>query len=446
MFRTVLAILLTLLAVGQVPLGIAPVSSPPSFTQVVAAPALGQMGEPSIFVDGATPAHVWTTAPGFGVWGSTDGGASFGKFVNGPFDSPSGVETSGDASLAQDADGVLYLAGLDVQDPAPRTVLPVQVSSDGGHSWALTQLLPGSSGLDCDRQWMGARGHGEAIYTANCATEVVYRTTNGGASWTGPISVANDLCIPGPVANAANGDWLFLYDDCGSVILMRSADGISWTRTIVGARSGGIHFPVVASDAAGTLYAAWDNCVGIQNSECRVYATHSADGGAHWTTPQAVSPTGVIAIYPWIVAGAAGKVDLAYYQESVTEPVRIADLAPPTMKWDVMLAQSLNANATTPSWTRVVAAAGFHQGSICTTGLACVGPQNLGVLNAPTPFDRRVYDFFEVRADAQGNALIAYPRDVPTPVGGNVGTMVDETVFTFSDLVVARQTGGTTIQ
>ncbi|MEA3202251.1 MAG: hypothetical protein QOE90_3679 [Thermoplasmata archaeon] len=452
MLRVATIAVLLLASLGITPVGQAPASAPPSFAQVLAAPMLGQMGEPSVLVDASvTPARVWATAPAFGVYGSTDGGGSYSQFAQGPFDASPAVQTNGDASMARDANGVLYLAAL--TDGSLNTITPVQVSLDGGHAWIRQQsLTPNAGTAGCDRQWIGARGNGEAILTVRCGSDIdLFRTTDAGVTWTGPVVLASDECIPGPISVGTDGAWYFLYDDCGSVIVMRSADGISWTSHAAGARANGIHFPTLAQDAAGVLYGAWDNCGGIggvASTACRVYVARSADQGAHWTTPLAVSDSGRTAVYPWIVAGAAGKVDVAFYETSGAEVLASPDLSGPTTLWDVRLAQSLDANAQLPFYATSTIAAGFHQGSICTSGLACVGPQNLGLGPYPTPYDRRVYDFFEARIDAAGNLLVAYPRDVPftdavhtSPVSVAPGKLI----FTYSDLVVAKQTGGSTI-
>jgi hypothetical protein len=88
-----------------------------------------------------------------------------------------------------------------------------------------------------------------------------------------------------------------------------------------------------------------------------------------------------------------------------------------------------------------VAVKGFHTGSVCTSGLACLGPQNLlGVGNVPTPLDRRHLDFFETAVDPAGRLFIAHPadRDLGEKYNGDF-------ILSWTDLLVARQTGGPTI-
>src|SRR5205085_2676521 len=106
----------------------------------------------------------------------------------------------------------------------------------------------------------------------------------------------------------------------------------------------------------------------------------------------------------------------------------------------VRLAQSTNANVAVPSFTTVTAVKGFHYGSICTSGLLCVGPQNLGFGNLPTPFDRRLLDFFSIASDGFGNAIVAYGKDRPFP-----GILVGDLIESWIDMNVAVQSSGTTI-
>jgi hypothetical protein len=143
------------------------------------------------------------------------------------------------------------------------------------------------------------------------------------------------------------------------------------------------------------------------------------------------------------VAGRPGKVDVAWYEATQAGglPDPGPDLGGAQTTWNVVMAQSTNGMAAAPAYALSTAVKGFHTGSICTGGLeACPGPQQVGVGNAPTPFDRRVLDFFTIDLDTYGNAVIAYPKDRPRMTGA-----VGDVVFAWCDIFVARQLTGPTI-
>jgi hypothetical protein len=308
-----------------------------------------------------------------------------------------------------------------------------------------------STAVDCDRQWTAARGHGEAVTSVRCGrVGYAWRTANAGVSWTGPFIVQSPLLLMGPLAFAPDGSlYVAFQDGTRHLSVARSADGgLTWTSRVVALDYAPVGFPVVAVDAANAVYVAYDNATQVlplpyAPLRASVLVASSANQGATWTAPTLVSAPGVTSIFPWISAGAASKVDVAWYAENF--PANPADAGPPdlglpTTTWDVVMAQSLAASAAAPAYARATAVAAFHAGSVCTSGLFCVGPQNAGVGNVPTPVDRRVLDFFELRADpATGLALIAYPQDRPT-----VGTPNDA-IFCQVDLRVAIQDGGTTV-
>lgn len=432
-----------LLVLIVAPLAVAPGSGPASFASAkVALQITG--GEPSLILDPrTTPATQYVTAPFQGVWRSTDGGVSWTQ--RSPDSFSGGPITNGDASLAVDADGVLYLSGL-TDDGQLASRVPVQVSTDGGATWIrFFYLHDSATGIDCDRQWTAARGHGEAVTTVRCGSEMwLWRTTNAGLSWTGPITVQNvdDVFTGGPITYSPDGNLYFLYFNGNSELrLARSADGgLTWTSRLVSSDGQSVSFPVVAADNLGNLYAAWEtsDILLLPPLNSVVKVATSIDDGTTWSAPRQVSSSETAAIFPWIVALAPGKVDVAFYIE---QNITSADLGGPITTWDVVVAQSTNALALVPSYSRVTAVNDFHKGSICTTGLACVGPQNLlGVGNVPTPFDRRLLDFFEMRADGAGNAYMVYPHDRPATSG-----IIGDAVFSWVDFEVARQTGGTQI-
>jgi hypothetical protein len=389
--------------------------------------------EPSIAIDPASGA-VYYTAPGPNVvWKSIDGGASWT-----PHDSPS---TEGDSDLAVDANGRVYLSGLLAAGTLDSTI-PVSTSLDGGITWARTrELVPGASGVECDRQWTAARGNGIVVTSANCDNGYkVWRSTDAADTFFAPVVVDADASVGGPLTFGSGGTLYTIFMTFSSGLrYAKSADnGVNWSSGQVTPNGSQFGFPVIEADAGGNLYAAWDEDPGTSLlGQSVVKFSRSTDGGASWSSPEVVSNPLATSLFPWISARTAGKVDVSFF---VADTRIDPNLGLPVTKWDIEVAQSLNAAGPSPTFTRDIAVNDFHTGSVCTSGLLCLGPQNLGIGNAPTPFDRRMLDFFETAVNSSGNLLIAYAKDRPFP-----GTFVGDLILSWNDLKVARQSGGPTL-
>src|SRR5437867_781676 len=158
-------------------------------------------------------------------------------------------------------------------------------------------------------------------------------------------------------------------------------------------------FVQMAIDRAGNLYYNWSQARNVTSSgegEQDIYYTFSTDGGVHWASP--IDLTGSAndsAIFSWMVAGDAGRVDLVYYKSNsgANSNVNVGQV------WNVYFGQSMNALDTGANFSGVqVSAEPNHLGGICTGGLSCSG-------------DRDLLDFFTVDVDHLGAAHIVYSDD-----------------------------------
>ena len=412
------------------------VTASPTFTDKLVE-GLQLTGEPAVRVDRTTnPATIWVLAPEVTtqVWRSTDGGATFAHLA------PTGGG-GGDSDLAVDANGTVYVADL-FDSTATAFSVPVSTSLDRGNSWARTvELAPGAIGYD--RQWIAAEGNGHVVVTArNGGVISAWKSTDAATTFGAPVDVVTDAVKSGPLVFGPGGVLYMLYTTVTEVRIAKSTNGgTTWTADAIAPLTDfELIFPVVAIDDAGNLFAVWAQGVRLVAAalEGRVYEATSTDGGSTWTSPSLVSDVNRTSIFPWVSAGAAGKVAVAFYSARYrTIPDLGAELGGPLTDWDLEVSQSLDALSPNPTWTRSTAASGFHTGSMCTTGLSCPGIQQTGFGNVPTPFDRRDLDFFGMDVDPAGNLLIAYPKDRPFP-----GEFVGDLVLSWIDVYLAVQTGG----
>lgn len=203
--------------------------------------------------------------------------------------------------------------------------------------------------------------------------------------------------------------------------------GASWTRQHVA--SLGTHnpaniFPDLAIDRAGNLYYTWSQTQGADESapalggEQDVYYAFSTTKGASWSPPiDLTGETGDSAVFPWMVAGDAGNVDLVFYKSNTGLNSNVAAVDAngnassctpdgsscfdnPSV-WNVYFSQSQNALNTGPNFKTVqISAPPNHIGQICTAGLACV-----------TGGNRNLLDFFTVDVDHLGAANVSWADD-----------------------------------
>ncbi len=174
-------------------------------------------------------------------------------------------------------------------------------------------------------------------------------------------------------------------------------------------------FTVVAVDRAGNVYVVWTERRPAQQATYTMLAV-SKDKGETWSRPIRVSrkPGTHTTTFPWLVAGARGRIDIVYYGTSAAGPS--PEEVPETSKWKVWMAQSVNALSDRPTFTEVAATPFMHRGSICTSGTGC------------DPGTRDLLDFFQVDVDRQGLANIAYTDNLNTPPdpGGDVRVPPDD--------------------
>src|SRR5207245_86855 len=111
----------------------------------------------------------------------------------------------------------------------------------------------------------------------------------------------------------------------------------------------------------------------------------SQDHGNTWKVRTIAAPSNARVLWPWMVAGDAGKVSVVYYQSNkVTDPdCAGSDNPPPT--YSLMNAEIFDAtNPGAPVNTTDAAGRPISSGGVCQGGTTCVA----------TGQDRRLGDYF----------------------------------------------------
>jgi hypothetical protein len=369
---------------------------------------------------------------GIDVWKSSDSGKSF-TYLGQPdglqIGSAMGADGvglgGGDEDIAVSPSGVVYASSLWLGSATQST------SFTGGSTWVSN---PFSSDLPLvDRQWIAPHGNSELYLT----TKQLGADLNGTVSLFVAKSFDNGITFPQvalvttPEAGVQPGDQgnitvdqkngnvytVFIGSNGNIVWLAASNDGgKTWMLKQVFAAPAGTNlaniFPVVAVDSASNVFVVFSN-------GANVFLTASTNQGASWTTPVRVNngAASKTAMGPWVTAGAAGHVNIAFWGTSA------ADANSTTASWQVFNAQSANATNAIPTITQAAATGVIHVGPICNQGLACAaGTRNLA-------------EYFAPDVGLNGEALIIYSDDKNTtsPTGAA------RTFF-------VKQTGGSTLQ
>jgi len=184
-------------------------------------------------------------------------------------------------------------------------------------------------------------------------------------------------------------------------VAISSNGGDTWHRVQVadrGANRTGNIFPEMTVDRGGNLYYTWSEDTGgaAEGGEQDIYYAYSTDGGEHWSQPIPLTQeTGDTAVFPWMVAGDPGQVDLVYYKANsgINSNIEAGQV------WQTYFAQSQNALNTGSNFKSVqITDHPIHVGSVSTGGLGGEA-------------DRSLLDFLTVDVDHLGAANVAWADD-----------------------------------
>ncbi len=257
---------------------------------------------------------LWGTA-GTGLFGSgpiatarsEDGGATW---MPGPNPADDGLTTGhGFVDIAADSSGTFHLVWLDSRDG--KQGLRYAQSKDAGQSWSKNATLKSDT---CECCWntlaLGADGSVHALFRdKNPRDMAVISSANGGSRWSEPAKVgrfnwefAGCPHVGGGLARRGSAMhalvWTGATGHGGAYHLVSGDQGQSWSAPQrlgdSDARRGDI-----ASAGPSSLAAVWDR---VGDGESTVLGATSTDGGKSWSVAKQLSPKGVNAAYPRVVA------------------------------------------------------------------------------------------------------------------------------------------------
>jgi hypothetical protein len=319
------------------------------------------------------------------MWRSTDGGAtwSYVGFMGLGVGMRSTELSISDPDLTYDAAGHIYHVSL--YNPGEAQVgLGMARSDDDGVTWTASPLEPGG-----DRPWISGRGEHEVFVAVHGS---IYRSIPGSGGI--KLEQVGNSPYGAPDTNLQVGPDGNLYHGGYTGIARSTDDGATWTElpnNMTPASSEGWQMGEPVFDDAGNLYAMWfvDSVVH--------YGVWAQDGS--WMREWTVTSLPGTHIWPWMVAGAEGRIALAWLGSLD------ADSADTSSTWHVYTAFVQDAQTQAPSWTVVDSTPdGIHNGVLCQAGVGCAGAS-----------DRRLGDFFTAAVLPDGRLGIAVAT---TTVGG----------------------------
>jgi hypothetical protein len=346
-----------------------------------------------------------------------------------------------DPAVAYDAKhGTWMITGLAIDASANGVAVTVSRSADA-LTWQNASVAVGNDGQGYDKEWIACDNSTSSGFYGTCYIEVditssgnrivMSRSTDGGVTWSAPVSPSGSPSgLGGQPLVQPNGTVVVAYSANGSAIRsFRSTNGgASWSSTtlianvsshaVAGGLRSGDGLPSAEIDAAGTIYVAWQDCrfrTGCPANDI-VYSTSA--NGTTWSTvarvPIDATNSGVDHFIPGIgvdraTSGTTTHIGLYYYFYPA------ANCSASTCQLDVGYISSANAGT---SWSAPQTVA---------------GPFGLSLI-ANTTQGRMVGDYLSCSIVA-GNAVAVFAVG-KAPSGGKA---FDEAMYSAGPLTI---TGG----
>ncbi|MEP6757955.1 MAG: sialidase family protein [Actinomycetota bacterium] len=243
-----------------------------------------------------------------------------------------GVAGQYDPVLATTMSGAIYATWMNYN------IIVFSKSTDHGATWSTPLKVSGKSWAD--KPWLGVSATGTDVYVGYESRSELQMTSshNSGTSFSAPISVNTDSSVYrypngfAVLASGANGTAIMSDSkyNGGSVKTSGPVDievwrttngGASWSKVIVDSTLfTGVNFETsstttVAADSAGKLVAEYSGATS-QGTVTRLFTKRSTDGGVTWSARTEVGTATANGSFPAIAAKGAGDFRLTYMDNS----------------------------------------------------------------------------------------------------------------------------------
>ncbi len=261
---------------------------------------------------------------------SADGGQTWAPEK--PMCTCTGVAWQYDPVLATTASGAVYATWMNAN------AIVFSKSTNHGTTWSTPLKVSGNSWAD--KPWLGVSSTGNDVYVAYESRSQLQFTSshNGGTSFSSPITVNTDSSVyryPNGFAvlsAGTNGTAVMAASKYsgGSTKTAGPVDievwrttngGTSWSKVIVdGTVFTGVDFETsstttIAADSAGTLVAEYSGATSL-GTVTRIFTKRSTDGGLTWGPRVEVGTSTANGSFPAIAAKGAGDFRLTYMDNS----------------------------------------------------------------------------------------------------------------------------------
>ena len=259
------------------------------------------------------------------VWGEVDGSAdvprtSVSADGGDTWSAPTDLDTDfGDAVLAMSTDGSTVVAAYEKYDGSNSRIL-TRTSSDGGLTWNSPETLS-DAGENAGQPQIVLSDDGSRVavawiqYGGSDSRVQASFSADSGVSWTAPETMsaagleANTVAIDGSADGQAMTVAWQIEASPGYRVQSRSSTnaGAAWSATAThSAEELAADDPDVAVSGDGTTAAiAWYRI--IDSNPSRMEVVTSADRGATWSGPEALSDTAFDASEPLVTMSASGR-------------------------------------------------------------------------------------------------------------------------------------------
>ena len=267
--------------------------------RIISSPAIGNGWEPAVAADPSAPyvyaAWMQFPKPYIAVSVSADGGGTWGTAK--ALCTNCAKQGQYDVTLAVTSSGTVYATFMKQYD------IMFARSTDHGATWASATTISG--GTWADKPWMATSASGADVYVTWTTRGNLYAVDShdGGATWSAPMQVTNEskvyyysnggAVLPGGTAIMVGSE----YPESGNntkltgpvpIVVFRSTNGgTSWTRTVAdtlytGATFASSSVTTVASDASGTLALVYSGSLAV-GANGHVFVRRSTDTGVTWS-------------------------------------------------------------------------------------------------------------------------------------------------------------------